>query len=73
MLATKRRLGERFTYHVYPDMDRGFFGGSSGAIDYEALIRGRESQNTASQADTASARVTDAVRLARNRTVDFLR
>ena len=71
--ATKRRLGERFTYHVYPDMDRGFFGGSSGAIDYEALIRGREPEPVPSQTDTASARVTDAVRLAWNRTLDFLR
>ncbi len=73
VLATKRRLGERFTYYIYPDMDRGFFGGSSGAIDYEALIRGRESHATPSQTDTASAAVTDAVRLAWNRTLDFLR
>ena len=73
VLATKRRMGGRFTYYIYPDMDRGFFGGSSGAIDYEALIRGRESQNPASQADTASGRVTDAVRLAWSRTLDFLR
>ena len=41
-LATKRRLGERFAYHVYPDMDRGFAGGGSGAIDYVALVRGRD-------------------------------
>ena len=73
VLATKRRLGERFTYHIYPDMDRGFFGGSSGAIDYEALIRGRESENPPAQTDTASAAVTDAVRLSWNRTLDFLR
>ena len=73
VLATKRRLGERFTYYIYPDMDRGFFGGSSGAIDYAALIRGRESQTAPSQTDTASAAVTDAVRLAWNRTLDFLR
>ena len=73
VLATKRRLGERFTYYIYPDMDRGFFGGSSGAIDYEALIRGREAQTAPSQTDTAAATVTDAVRLAWNRTLDFLR
>jgi len=73
VLATKRRLGERFTYHVYPDMDRGFFGGSSGAIDYEALVRGRALQNPPSQTEPASAAVTDAVRLAWNRTLDFLR
>ena len=73
VLATKRRLGGRFTYYVYPDMDRGFFGGSSGAIDYEALVRGRESENPPSQTETASAAVTDAVRLAWNRTLDFLR
>jgi dienelactone hydrolase len=29
VLNTKRLLGERFTYHIYPT-DRGFFGGSSG-------------------------------------------
>ncbi len=73
VLATKRRMGERFTYYIYPDMDRGFFGGSSGAIDYEALIRGRESETAPSQTDTAAATVTDAVRLAWNRTLDFLR
>ena len=73
VLATKRRLGERFTYYVYPDMDRGFFGGSSGAIDYEALVRGRASENPPSQTEPASAAVTDAVRLAWNRTLDFLR
>ena len=73
VLATKRRMGERFTYYIYPDMDRGFFGGSSGAIDYVALIRGRESENVPPQPDTASAGVTDAVRLALNRTLDFLR
>ncbi len=73
VLATKRRLGERFTYYIYPDMDRGFFGGSSGAIDYEALVRGREPQTAPSRTDTAAATVTDAVRLAWNRTLDFLR
>ena len=73
VLATKRRLGERFTYYIYPDMDRGFFGGSSGAIDYEALVRGRASQNPSLQTDPASAVVTDAVRLAWRRTLDFVR
>ena len=72
-LATKRRLGERFTYYIYPDMDRGFFGGSNGAIDYEALVRGRASEHPPLQTDTASAAVTDAVRLAWTRTLDFLR
>ena len=73
VLATKRRMGERFTYYIYPDMDRGFFGGSSGAINYVALIRGRESENVTPQTDAASVSVTDAVRLAWNRTLDFLR
>lgn len=73
VLATKRRLGERFTYYIYPDMDRGFFGGSSGAIDYEAVVHGRASANPPSLEDAASAAVTDAVRLAWNRTLDFLR
>lgn len=72
VLATRRRLGERFTYYIYADMDRGFFGGSRGAIDYDALVRGRASQ-TPPQTDIASAAVTDAVRLAWTRTLDFLR
>ena len=64
VLATKRRLGERFTYHVYPDTDRGFAGGGSGAIDYVALVRGR--------AGTMS-EVAAAVRLAWERTLAFLK
>ena len=39
VLASKRRLGERFSYQIYPDTDRGFWSGSSGAIDYTALTR----------------------------------
>ena len=73
VLATKRRMGDRFTYHIYPNMDRGFLGGSSGAIDYVALIRGRESGETASQTDTASTNIVESVRLALTRTLAFLR
>jgi hypothetical protein len=71
-VATSITLSDAILY-VYPDMDRGFFGGSSGAIDYEALVRGRALQNPPSQTEPASAAVTDAVRLAWNRTLDFLR
>jgi carboxymethylenebutenolidase len=72
-LATKRRLGERFTYYIYPDMDRGFLGDSSGAIDYVALVRGRATATAPSRTDTTVAGLTDAVRLAWRRTLDFLR
>jgi carboxymethylenebutenolidase len=72
-LATKRRLGERFTYYIYPDMDRGFLGESSGAIDYVALVRGRATATAPSRTDTTVAGLTDAVRLAWRRTLDFLR
>ena len=74
VLATKRRLEERFTYHVYPDMDRGFAGGGSGAIDYVALVRGRDG-GAALEAtnDGAPADVADAVRLAWERTLAFLK
>ena len=72
-LATKRRLGERFTYHVYPDMDRGFAGGGSGAIDYVALVRGRDGGAAESTDEGAPAAVADAVRLAWERTLSFLR
>ena len=72
-LATKRRLGERFAYHVYPDMDRGFAGGGSGAIDYVALVRGRDGGAAESTDEGAPAAVADAVRLAWERTLSFLR
>ena len=72
-LATKRRLGERFTYYIYPDMDRGFLGETSGAIDYVALVRGRATASAPSRTDTTVAGLTDAVRLAWRRTLDFLR
>ena len=73
VLATKRRLGERFAYHVYPDMDRGFAGGGSGAIDYVALVRGRDGGAAESTDEGAPAAVADAVRLAWERTLSFLR
>lgn len=74
VLATKRRLGERFTYHVYPDMDRGFAGGGSGTIDYVALVRGRDGGEVPDSAGgDAPAAAAGAVRLAWERTLDFLR
>jgi carboxymethylenebutenolidase len=36
VLATKQRLGDKYTYFVYPDTDRGFAGGGSGAMDFSA-------------------------------------
>ena len=72
VLATKRRLGERFTCHVYPDMDRGFAGGGSGAIDHVALVRGRVGGASAgSAAGSVQAEVAEAVRQAWARTLAF--
>ena len=74
VLATKRRMGDRFTYHVYPDMDRGFAGGGSGATDYVALVRGRDGAAAVeSAAGGGPAELADAVRLAWERTLSFLR
>ena len=74
VLATKRRLEERFTYHVYPDMDRGFAGGGSGAIDYVALVRGRAGGAVAeSSGEGTMPEVAAAVRLAWERTLAFLK
>jgi len=74
-LATKRRLADRFTYYIYPDTDRGFFGGSSGAIDYVALIRDRPAEAaqpaTGDQAATAAAQT--AAKQAWDRTLAFLK
>ena len=72
-LATKRRLGDRFAYHIYPDMDRGFFGGGSGVIDYVALIRGREGEAIAQTDNDSSSGIAAAVRLSWERTLAFLR
>jgi carboxymethylenebutenolidase len=36
VLATKQRLGDNYTYFIYPDTDRGFAGGGSGAMDFSA-------------------------------------
>jgi len=75
VLATKRRLGGRFTYFIYPDMDRGFLGGGGGAIDYVALIRGRAPEDAgAARADQrGDARLAAAVKLAWERTLAFFR
>ena len=54
-------------------MDRGFLGGSSGEIDYVALIRGRESVPNDSTSATAPSEVAAAVQLAWDRTLAFLR
>ncbi len=73
VLASKRRLGERFSYQIYPDTDRGFWSGSSGAIDYTALTRGRSDdteRRAASEMDPLAQR---AVLQAWERTLAFLR
>ncbi len=73
VLVTKRTLGDRFTYHIYPDTDRGFFGGSSGAIDFIALTRGRDDAADRTVGDKAQAGAAAAVRQAWERTLAFLR
>ena len=54
-------------------MDRGFAGGGSGAIDYVALVRGRDGGAVESTDAGAPAAVADAIRLAWERTLSFLR
>ena len=74
VLATKRRLGDRFTYYIYPETDRGFFGGSSGPIDYVALVRDRREETSAPPTPGQTAGVAQAAASqAWERTIAFLR
>jgi carboxymethylenebutenolidase len=74
VLVTKRRLGDKFTYHIYADTDRGFFGGSSGAIDFITITRGRDdAADRAAGGDKSQTGAAAAGRLAWERTLAFLR
>jgi carboxymethylenebutenolidase len=74
VLVTQRKLGDKFTYHIYPDTDRGFFGGSSGAIDFIALTRARDdAADRTLTHDKSQGGAAAALRLAWERTLTFLR
>ena len=78
VVKTKKQMGERFTYHIYPTT-RGFFGGGSagsaldiaalaGEVDLYALEADKKTERvTASKGDARPARV------ALERTLAFLR
>jgi carboxymethylenebutenolidase len=73
-LAAKQRLGDKFTYYIYPDTDRGFAGGGSGAMDFsaaaaEALSAGATGGAPRSPQGVAQA----AAKQAWDRTLTFLR
>jgi len=78
VLKTKKQLGEKFTYHIYPTT-HGFFGGGSAgsALDIAALAG--EVDLYALEADKKAERVTPSkgdarpARLALERTLAFLR
>jgi dienelactone hydrolase len=74
VLATKQRLGDRYTYFVYPDTDRGFAGGGSGAMDFSAAAAESLSAG-ATTATPGSPQVVaqTAAKQAWDRTVTFLR
>src|SRR3954471_1015366 len=73
-LATRQRLGERFTYFIYPDTDRGFAGGSSGAMDFSAAAAESLSAGTTGGAPRSpQGGVQAAAKQAWDRTLLFLR
>jgi carboxymethylenebutenolidase len=74
VLATRQRLGERFTYFIYPDTDRGFAGGGSGAMDFSAAAAESLSAGTTAGAPRSPrGGVQAAAKQAWDRTLLFLR
>jgi carboxymethylenebutenolidase len=73
-LATKQRLGDRFTYFIYPDTDRGFAGGGSGAMDFSAAAAESLNAGTAAGAPRSPQAVAQtAAKQSWDRTLLFLR
>jgi dienelactone hydrolase len=81
-LTAHKWLGKKFTYYIYPNTERGFFGGGnagldvaalSGEVDLEAAAREKAKQTASSGGAANSAATTDAAKLARDRTLAFLR
>ena len=81
-LTAHKWLGKKFTYYIYPNTDRGFFGGGntgldvaalSGEVDLEAAAREKARQAASSGGVANSVATPDAAKLALDRTLAFLR
>jgi dienelactone hydrolase len=77
-LKTKKWLGQKFTYYIYPNTDHGFFAGGSGGIDVvamsgevdlDAAARQKAREAHSSYKDDSA----NASKLALDRTLAFLR
>jgi carboxymethylenebutenolidase len=74
VLATKQRLGDKYTYFIYPDTDRGFAGGGSGAMDFSAAAAESLSAGTTGGAPRSPQGIAQAAaKQAWDRTLMFLR
>jgi carboxymethylenebutenolidase len=74
VLATKQQLGDKYTYFIYPDTDRGFAGGGSGAMDFSAAAAESLSAGTTGGAPRSpQALAQGAAKQAWDRTLLFLR
>lgn len=74
VLATKQRLGDKYTYFIYPDTDRGFAGGGSGAMDFSAAAAESLSAGTTGGAPRSPQGIAlAAAKQAWDRTLMFLR
>jgi carboxymethylenebutenolidase len=74
VLATKQRLGDKYTYFIYPDTDRGFAGGGSGAMDFSAAAAESLSAGAAGGAPRSPQGIAQAAaKQAWERTLVFLR
>jgi carboxymethylenebutenolidase len=74
VLATRQRLGDKYTFFIYPDTDRGFAGGGSGAMDFSAAAAESLSAGAAGGAPRSPQSIAQAAaRQAWDRTLTFLR
>jgi carboxymethylenebutenolidase len=74
VLATRQRLGETYTFFIYPDTDRGFAGGGSGAMDFSAAAAESLSAGAATGALRSPQGIAQAAaKQAWDRTLTFLR
>jgi dienelactone hydrolase len=77
-LKTKKWLGQKFTYYMYPNTDHGFFGGGSGTVDVVAMS-GEVDLDAAARQKAQEAHTgykddsANASKLALDRTLAFLR
>jgi carboxymethylenebutenolidase len=74
VLATKQRLGDKYTFFIYPDTDRGFAGGGSGAMDFSAAAAESLSAGATDGAPRSPQGIAQAAaKQAWDRTLTFLR